>query len=274
MRTRVALALLVTTAIAATASCKKEEEDESLTLGEASEALEEAKLSTQAEMLVGDSVEITTNFTIGAALEAAAQELRDFITTQLPCAEITLDGATLTVEYGALSGECLYNGHHFSGTHIVTIAHNGEGDVQVDHEWIDFTNGEVEVSGTAHVTWSFAEGSRHVVHELDWTRLSDGKSRTGSGDRTQTLLTGGIWEGIEVNGSRAWDGEAGHWDLGIDGVEIRWIDPVPQAGTYTLTTPADKTLTMSFERTAANTIHVTVSNGEREFGFDVSTIGG
>jgi hypothetical protein len=271
MLARTCLALLVTAAIGTSISCKKKE-DESLTLGEASQALEESKLSTQAEMLVGDSVEIATNFTIGDAVEAAAQELQAFIESQLPCAAITLEGATLTVEYGALPGECLYNGHSFSGTHVITVTRNGEGDVEVDHEWINLSNGIVEVSGTANVTWSLSQGSRHVVHELDWTRLSDDKSATGSGDRTQTVLSGGLWQGIEINGSRAWDGEAGHWDLDIDGVEVRWIDPVPQSGSYTLTTPADKTLAMTFERVDTNTIHVTITNGEKDFGFDVSTL--
>ena len=31
-------------------------------------------------------------------------------------------------------------------------------------------------------------------------------------------------------------------------VEMRWVDPVPESGTYTLDTPSDKRITLDFER--------------------------
>jgi hypothetical protein len=268
LRIRLAVTLLLTLGLFV--SCKKQEE---LTLAEAAEALEEAKLSTQAEMLVGDTIEITTNFTIGDAVEQAAQELRDFIASQLPCAQLTLQGNTLTVEYGALPGNCTYNGHTFSGTHAITVTRNDTGDVQVDHVWTDLSNGIVSVSGTANVTWSFAQGSRHVVHSLDWTRLLDDKSAHGAGDRTQTLLPGGLSEGIQIDGARAWTADSGQWELGIDGVQVRWIDPVPQAGSYVLLTPKDKTLSMRFKRKDADTITVTITSGYKSFDIDVTSAG-
>jgi len=268
-RNRLAIALLLTLGLLV--SCKKK--DEELTLAEATEALEEAKLATQAEVMVGDSIEITTNFTIGQAVEQAAQELRDFIVSQLPCAQITLDGNTLTVEYGALPGTCTYHGHTFSGTHAITVRRNNTGDVQVDHVWTDLSNGIVSVTGTANVTWSLAQGSRHVVHSLEWTRLLDGKSRQGDGDRTQTVLPEGLAVGIQIDGSRAWTSESGDWDLAIEGVQVRWIDPVPQAGSYTLVTPRDKSLGMSFARKDADTITVTITNGSKSFDIDVTSAG-
>jgi len=58
----------------------------------------------------------------------------------------------------------------------------------------------------------------------------------------------------------------------INGVELRWVDPVPQAGSYVLTTPADRSLTMSFARIDATTIKVTIESGSKSFDIDVKTI--
>lgn len=247
-------------------------DDQPLTLGEARQALDEASLSTEASMVVNGTIEISTNFTIGSAVEEAAEELRDFIGSQLPCAEITLVDATLTVEYGAKPGNCTYRGHSYSGTHIVTVAHNDEGDVEVDHEWIELSNGVVSVSGTADVTWSFVDETRQVSHELTWTRLSDGRTGTGSGDRSYTVLEGGLFEGVMVDGWGSWEGDSGEWDLAIDEVELRWIDPVPQSGTFDLATPFGKDVTMTFERVDETTIAVVVSSGQQEHTIEVTSL--
>jgi hypothetical protein len=223
-------------------------------------------------MVVNGTIEISTNFTIGQAVEAAAEELRDFITTQLPCAEITLIDATLTVEYGAKEGNCTYRGHSYSGTHTMTVARNDEGDVEVEHEWVDLSNGAISVSGTASATWSWLDESRHVSHELTWTRLRDGRTGTGSGERTYTLLDGGLLDGVMVDGWGAWEGRSGEWDLSIDQVELRWIDPVPQSGTFNLSTPFGKDVTMTFERLDQDTIEVVVGSGSQEFTIEVTSL--
>lgn len=240
-----------------------------MTVAEAREALNEATISSQASDLTAASIDITTNFTIGQAVTAAANELKTFIGTQLPCADIQLSNATLTITYGAKPGMCFYRGHQFSGKSQVTVTKDDMGDVIVDHVWTDMSNGLVKVSGTAHVTWSAANASRHVVHELTWTRISDNKTGTGSGDRTQTALAEGIAVGMQVDGSRAWQGAAGRWDLSIQGVQMRWADPVPQAGKNTLMTPAKKSATMTFTRVDADTIKVTVVSGRATFRFNV-----
>ncbi|MBI5482552.1 MAG: hypothetical protein HY906_27095 [Deltaproteobacteria bacterium] len=247
--------------------------DDELSYSEAAQALDEASLAGQASDVAAGTVEISTNFTIGGMVEAAAAELRDFIASQLPCAEIALVGATLTIVYGAKAGNCTYAGQTYSGTHTVTVSRNHPGDVLVQHTWTDLSNGRVEVSGSADVTWSVANGTRRVVHDLAWTRLRDGKTGHGTGDRTQGALPGGILEGISVDGTCSWTGAAGTWGLDIDGVEARWVDPVPQAGAYVLTTPSLKTLTLSFARVDADTIRVTVSGGARDYQFDVSRTG-
>jgi hypothetical protein len=259
-----------------TSGCKLESKpaaEEPLTSQEALQALDEASASSEAANVMSGSIEITTNFTIGGAVEQAASELRDFVTSQLPCAEVTIEGSTLAIEYGAKPGECTYKGLTFSGTHTITVTSNEEAEVHVAHTWDSLSNGRVSVSGTADVTWSFAEKSRHVEHEVTWTRLSDGRTGEDSGDLTQTVLEGGLTEGIQMDGSRAWEGQAGRWDLAIEGVEVRWVDPVPQAGTFRLATPKNKSVSLSFSRVDEDTIEVTIASGDKEFSFDVSRAG-
>ena len=271
MRTRLALVGVITGALLL-AGCPKKESDDPLTLAEAKEAVEESTLSDQAFSVVNGTVEISTNFTIGQAVEVAAEQLRDFIASQLPCAEITLAKATLSVEYGANPGNCTYHGHTYSGVHTVMVS-SADGDVSVRHTWSDLSNGVVSVSGSADVTWSLQDESRHVKHELTWTRLSDGRQGVGSGDRTQTALAGGIAEGIRVDGARTWEGKSGRWDTSINDVEMRWVDPVPQSGSYVLATPFDKSLSMGFERVDEDTIKVTLASGGKSFSFNVNKAG-
>lgn len=246
---------------------------EYLTGEEARESLDESSVASQAEALTSASVEISTDFTIGEAVQNAAKQIRSFVESQLPCAEITLADATLTIEYGVKPGNCVYRGHEFSGEHVISVESNEEHDVIVHHEWHELSNGRVSVTGEATVTWSLEDKSRHVVHELHWTRLSDGRTGTGSGNRTQTALEGGISEGIEVDGSRAWETQRGRWDLTIDHVQMRWQDPVPQAGAYVLETPFDKTVRLAFERIDEDSIAVTASSGDRNISLKINKLG-
>jgi hypothetical protein len=243
-----------------------------LTREEAAQALDEAQMSSQAAALTSTSVEITTDFTIGMAVESAAAEIRTFVESQLPCAEVTLAGATLTIEYGARPGACTYRGHTFSGSHAVTVMRNDMSDVVVHHVWDELSNGLVTATGDATVTWSFANPSRRVVHEITWTRLSDGRTGTGSGDRLQQPLPEGLAVGFQEAGDREWRGERGTWHLDIDDVEMRWVDPVPQSGSYVLDTPFDKEVSMTFERESDRVIKVTIAGGNREFEFRVTSL--
>lgn len=260
------LALLLT-------ACPKEDADGPMTSAEARQALEESTVESQASALTSNSIEISTNFTIGKAAQAAADELRTFIQTQLPCAEITLADATLTVEYGAKPGNCTYRGQTYKGSHSVKVTKNEQAEVLVEHTWTELSNGVVKVSGTAKVTWDFADKERRVEHDLTWTRIRDGRTGRGQGNRTQKPLPGGIAEGIQVDGSRSWTGEAGRWDLSIEGVQARWQDPVPQAGTYRLASPKGRSLALSFSRVDEDTIEVSLTNGTRTFKFKVNSIG-
>lgn len=245
--------------------------DDPLTQQEAELALEEASTASEAEALMAANVEISTNFTLGSAVRDAADELGRFIQSQLPCADVTLEESTLTVEYGVNAGSCEYRGQKFSGSSSVTVERNSDDQVIVHHQWNDLSNGNVKLNGSADVTWDFAAKERHVVHHSEWTDIGSGRVGVGEGDRVQRALAGGIAEGISVEGSRSWKGTGGTWDLAIDGVEMRWSDPVPQSGSYTLVTPKDKTLSLSFERADAETITVTITGPrKRSFSFDVS----
>lgn len=264
--------------------------DLALTADEAVEALEESRLASQALTLStssttitktegSDTIEVETEFTIGEAVKDRLEKIRDFIRSQVDCAEFEIvDQDTLTVEYGVVEGEdCEYLGHTYSGTHSIRVEEVDEDKVIVDHEWHAFSDQTVTVSGTAEVTWDKRAKSRQVEHELRWQAKVNGRERggVGSGDRTQTVLDGGLLEGIRVDGEREWEGESGSWNLQIDNIEMRWIDPVPQEGTWRLTTPFnDKELRLDFERKDEDTIEVTAKTGRRTYTFDVTGING
>jgi hypothetical protein len=254
------------------AGCPKQKDEGPMTAAEAKAALEESTVDSQAAALTTSSVEIGTNFTIGKGVQAAAAELRDFVASQLACAEITLADNKLTVVYGAKPGSCTWKGHTISGTLAMTVA-KVDGTVEVDHEWKDLSNGLVKVSGTAQVTWNFDAKTRRVEHDLTWTRLRDGKTGRGTGDRTQQPLDGGIAEGIQVDGNRTWTGPNGRWDLSIDGVQMRWEDPCPEKGTYRLVSPKGRSLSLSFNRVDEDSIEVTLKNDTKEFRFVVNALG-
>jgi hypothetical protein len=190
--------------------------------------------------------------------------------SQLPCAEVSLEDRTLSIEYGA-NGDCDFNGQTYSGLHTITLESIDAGEAVVMHSWDELSNQTVQVSGEATVTWDIEDPSRRVEHELTWTRLSDDQTFVGTGDRRQTPLDEGLQVGFGVDGTRAWDADSGRWDLSINGVEMRWVDPVPQAGSYSLNTPFDKQLSVGFERLDEDTITVTVSSGARSFDFDVTS---
>ncbi len=242
---------------------------EAMTTSEAGQAVEEAGIEAQASQAINGTIEISTNFTIGQAVEKAADELRSFVTAVLRCAEVTLVDHTLTVEYGVNPGNCTYKGQTYTGTHTITVSKDDQGEVIVEHTWDKLQNQRVSVSGSATVTWNVQDPSRHVVHDLTWTRLSDGRTGEGTGDTIQKPLSGGLKEGISVDGDRQWSGQKGEWDLAINNVEMRWIDPIPQAGSYELTNPAGKKATLTFTRIDEDSIEADFVTGNKEYTFIV-----
>lgn len=260
-------ACALTLALVAPAGCF-----ETVSNVEMREALDEVVLEGQGQAVENEIIEITTDFTLGDAAKSVAAKLRDAIASQIPCSTITVVDETLTLDFGGLDDSCVYNGHTFAGVITVTIALDADGKrAVVDHTYEDLTNGVVTLNGTKTVTWD--EKSRHVVTDLDVDR--DDRSVHSTSDRVQTLLdpAAGLAGGIEINGTRHWDDARGAWELAIDGVELRWIDPVPQAGSYTLDTPKGKTIGLGFARVDEDTIAVTLSGGGRERVFHVHRSG-
>jgi hypothetical protein len=260
------------TIVLAACSNKDDTSDQTLTLGEASQAVDESSADGQASSLSASTIEISTSFTLGQAATKAADEIRGFIAAELPCADLSLADATLTVKYGARPGNCTYHGHTFTGTHTIKVVRSDD-QVEIDHTWTDVSNGRIKLTGTAEVTWSKADLTRHVKHDFSWTRLANGHTGQGTGDRVQSPLGGDWTTGIKVDGSRSWTGPRGQWDLAIQGVEWRWVDPVPQAGSYTLGTPAGKSLSLTYSRVDSDTIKCTVTGGKRTFSFNVDSVG-
>ena len=244
-----------------------------MTYVEALEAVEEAALSSRGEALTEEIIEISTDFTMGEAVETAAQELHDALVSQIDCSTVTLDGSTVMVDFGTLDDECVYQGHTYAGVWAVTIERNDSADVLVNHEWTGLTNGDVTLDGTAEVTWSAAASSRRVKHDVVWNDI-DGEVEA-TGDRTQTLIDPvlGLLAGIVVNGDRQWTSSTGDWSLEIDDVEMRGLDPVPQAGIYTLTTPDDVVVSLTFVRIDDNTIECTLAAPNKSWVFEVTSTG-
>ncbi|MEZ4435482.1 MAG: hypothetical protein R3F65_24015 [bacterium] len=259
--------ILLAALLALAAGCNPDEDDQPLTRDEARATLDEAELSTRAEALTSEMVTLTTDFTLGDALDAAAENLRAFVAAQVPCATVTRADRTVTVDFGD-TGACRYNGRAWTGRAEVGVT-RADDTVVVEHRWTDLSDGHLTVEGTATVTGDARDHSRRVVHAMRW---SDGEhTATGEGDRTQTLLDGG--DGIRVDGERRWTGFAGgEWTLSIEGVELRRRDPLPQAGRYVLTNPLHRTMVLRFTRTDARTITVEISGGRRSYTFDVSSI--
>jgi hypothetical protein len=254
------------------AGCPKDKtNDEPLTRAEAQEALEEAQSSSAADSLASANIEISTTFTLGAGVSQAASELEAAIQSQLPCAEVRLDDATLTVDWGVNAGNCTYRGQTFTGTSSISVQKNSDNQVLVHHEWTKLSNGTVTLDGSADVTWDFSAEQRRIQHHTEWTYLPTGRMGSGDGDRTQAPLSTGIDDGIVVNGTRSWTGQSGKWQLAIDDVQWRWADPVPQSGSYTLVTPSNKNVTLAFARESGAAIDVTVSGPKSSFKFTVLT---
>lgn len=230
--------------------------------------------SARGEALVTEPIEVSTSFTMGEAVEDAAEALREFWAAHAACATVTRDGASVTIDHGTLDDGCLYEGRPFAGTHVVTVSKNDADDVVVEHEFSGFGTDRVTLDGLATVTWGGAGEGRRVVHDFDWT-TADGASFTGTGDRTVQLLDpeAGLAGGVVVDGTRTVVADRGTWEVTIDGIEARPQDPVPQAGSWTVAAPTGRAATATFTRLDDDTIEVVMSDGDASYTWHVTTDG-
>ena len=238
------------------------------TAAEMRAAMDEVALTGEAAGLEDGIVEITTSFTLGAGLEAILDEVRAFAQSQAPCSTVeSPEPGTLVIDFGELGDGCEYHGKTYAGVATVTFTLSDDA-VIVDHTYEGITNGRVTLDGGAVVTWQ--DRSRRV--ETDFTFTGRNGTLEVSSDRTQTPI-GGLGDGIRVDGSRDWTSTRGTWALDIDQVEMRAVDPLPQAGAYTLTTPQDHVLGLSFARIDEDTIEVTMTGGRKDHVFHVTAEG-
>lgn len=216
-------------------------------------------------------IELTTSFTLGQGAEAVAQEIRDFVTSQVPCSTVAVQPGQVAIDFGDLGDACVYRGRTYAGVVTVDIELTGDGGAHVTHTYEGFTGGRVTMDGTADVDWN--GGERHIVTNLDFT--SDTRTVTVESDRTQTFSAceGAEAVCVSIEGTRHWTADSGEWDMMIEGVEARSIDPVPEAGSYTVVNPNSREIGLSFSRVDEDTIEVTVSGGRQDIVFHVTAAG-
>jgi hypothetical protein len=240
-----------------------------LTEGEAQVTVAEAQLAAEAEALVAGSVALATSFTLGGDTSAGAADLAMRVEAALPCAGVSVDGATLYVEYGARPGACAFGGQTYAGSQAITLVATAPDAAVVELAFDGFHDEAVSVDGSATVTYASASAARRVVGTLTYTRLADGRTATGSGDRTHAQFED--LDGFEATGTRTFDTERGAWTLTFDGARMRFVDPVPEAGRYVLDTPFGERVELEFHRAESAKIEVVAESGSRTYDFEVTT---
>lgn len=235
-------------------------------------AVDEMVASGDAHELESDLFDLTT--ATDDAPDGAARRrhlLRDrmheLIASQIPCSTLTRVGDdTLVIDFGTLEDECTFRGRTWAGVVTVSYAIEGESTI-VKHAYDGVTDGRAEIDGTAVVIRT--QEQRHVVTEF----VFDGpRGRfTSSSDRVHRPLADDA--GVQIDGTRDWQRERGRVHVDIDGVEVRRGDSVPQDGSFVITRPDGREMTMTFARVDDDTILVTVTGGERERSFEVGSDG-
>lgn len=223
---------------------------------EAADALGQSARSGQGTTATQDPIEVSTDFTIGAGLEQAAEELRVFWDSQAPCTEATVEGNTLTLDFGELGDGCTYNGRTYAGLAAITVTQTDAAELEVLHEWTGFHDEDVQVDGDALVTWSGASQTRRVTTEHTWT-TTDGETADVQGDHEFGVRPDGT--GFTLNGVRDWQTDGGDWHLDMDGIGFRLQDPLPEEGRYVVTNPRGKVLELAFARLDEQTIEAVLT---------------
>lgn len=234
-------------------------------------AVDETVATGQAESMQADVIEISTSFTLGDAFNNALLTIEAFVKSQAPCSTVTPTGERgLVIDFGGLDDACSFRSRTYAGTITLELEDTAEG-VIVHHSLAGLTNGKLTIDGDADVTWTSA--SRRVQTDLTFVR--DDSTTELTADRTIKLLddAAGLAGGIIVDGERQWTNARGEFDLTIASVEMRPVDPVPQAGSYHLALPGGGAVDLAFTRIDDDTIEVRVSGGRRDRVFHVSTTG-
>jgi hypothetical protein len=270
--TRLPVLFAVSAIVALNTACDRD----TMTNREVLTALEESRDSSRGERATAEPIEISTEFTIGDAVDAAAQQMADFWASQEPCTDVTVEAGTILVDYGGLDDDCEFEGNTYGGQATIDIDSTTPGQVQVTHTWDALTDGDVQVDGGAVVTWADVGAlSRQVTTDHTWSDVADGTTVDVLGDHTLGFLDeeAGLDAGITLEGTRDWFSESGDWHVDMTGLELRLQDPVAQAGVLSLTNPDGRHLDLIHERIDETTIRVTLTGARKDWVFDVNQLG-
>ena len=263
---RIARGVAALALITVTAACGNAEDRGGASVESAELALEQSTLTAQIDTLVADAADLNSRFDIGQGFEAAAEQLQLQLNVAVPCATVVRQGSTLAIVYDAIGIPCAYHGRQLAGWHTVRVMRNADNEVNVHHEFADFRDTRVSLSGSADVTWSRTSGSRRVEHAVSYTVLqgaSAGWLGESYGDSTQLTLD----DGVRINGLRTWSSAHGSYMLDMKAIEQRFADGVPQLGAYDLTTPENEALTLAFGRIDTDNIRVIIQGAQRDLSF-------
>lgn len=239
---------------------------------EALDALGQVNRSAEGEQATQGVIEVSTDFTIGGAIEDAATTVADFWNSQLPCTTVTVTGPEVVVDYGTLDDACVWHGRTYAGVNTSEFVSVTLGSLEVDHNWNGFTDGDVVVDGDATVTWSGNDASWSVVTDHQFVSVADpSQTVVVHGDHVTTPLEEGVawWDsGFRLDGMREWTVDGEPWTLEMAELELRMLDPAPQAGTIDLVAPSGKSLQIVYARVDEDTISATlvgIRGGDRVY---------
>lgn len=251
------------------------EAHDEMTVREAVEGLEQVMASGIPSAITSDPIEVSTEFTIGGALEAAADELAAFWQSQAPCSTVTVTLASVDVDYGDLADRCTWRGRSYGGLHSIDVGSTLPEALDLVHGWRAFTDGVHTLDGITNVSWDGASDARRVQTDLRWTD-AQGTRTDVTGDHVYGLVSpaDGLSGGITQQGVRAWETLEGTWLLDMTGIVFRLDDPLPEAGSYQLTNPDGKQLDLAFQRLDDETIQASLSGAVWPLVFDIDKRGG
>ena len=246
-----------------------------MTGAEAFEALVESNESSRGEQATSEAIEISTDATIGDAVEAYAQALAAFWESQVDCTTVTTSGTTVTVDYGTLEDDCTYNGNTYAGIVEVSVTDISLAQIDVEHTWTGFTNGDVQVDGGAFVLWDVDDETRTVATEHTWMDVDDGTTVDVVGEHVWGYIDSDqkILGGVTLDGTRDWTSDSGEWHVDMEGLELRLQDPAPQAGLIKLTNPGGKFLQIEYTRIDDDTIEAVLTGTREPIVFHINRLG-
>ncbi|MBT3218398.1 MAG: hypothetical protein HN348_04850 [Proteobacteria bacterium] len=246
-----------------------------MTNAEALEALNESNQSARGEAATREAIEISTDATIGDSVEAYVETLAAFWESQVDCTTVSWDGITVTVDYGDLADNCTYNGKTYAGLVEVAVSHSTLTELDLEHTWTGFNNGDVQVDGSAQVSWDRTSDTSTIHTEHTWTDLDDETSVDVEGDHVWSYIDSDqkILGGLTLNGTRDWTSNSKAWHLDMTSLEIRLQDPVPQNGHIELINPDHKTLRIDYSRIDESTIEAVISGLRQDLIFHINQAG-